>query len=412
MPTISELREKRNSLATELHTTVGGEWDATTEDKFNRLDSELRKVDAHIDAMKRAEQLEATVIASAGVPVDTAPTLTDVRSTRVPTFSAEVQREGVRAYLRGTWQNASPEVRAYVNHQMNEERAQSVGTNSAGGFLLSGEFATQLEDARKFYGAMMGVATNYRTATGATLTLPTVDDTGNAGAIIAENAQVSEGAMTFAQTTINSYTYTSNLVLVSYELMQDSEFPLDAFIANKLGERLGRINNTHWTVGTGSSQPHGVVVGATLGKTGANGQTTTVVYADLIDLLHSVDPIYRTNARWMMNDASVAKVRKLVDGQSRPLWEPSLQIDKPDTLLGYPVVINQDVASMAASAKSILFGDFSKYIIRDVAGISVVRLQERYADYRQVGFYAFLRTGGRLLDAGTNPVKYYANSAT
>ena len=107
-----------------------------------------------------------------------------------------------------------------------------------------------------------------------------------------------------------------------------------------------------------------------------------------------------------MNDASVAKVRKLVDGQSRPLWEPSLQIDKPDTLLGYPVVINQDVASMAASAKSILFGDFSKYIIRDVAGISVVRLQERYADYRQVGFYAFLRTGGRLLDAGTNPVKY------
>ena len=276
MPTISELRERRNSLATELHTTVGGEWDATTEDKFNRLDSELRKVDAHIDAMKRAEQLEATIIASSGATLDVVPT--DTRSSRVPTFSADIQREGIRAYLRGTWQNASPEVRAYVNNQMNEERAQSVGTNSAGGFLLSGEFATQLEDARKFYGAMLGVATNYRTATGATLTLPTVDDTSNTGAIIAENAQVSEGAMTFAQTTISSYTYTSNLVLVSYELMQDSEFPLDAFIANKLGERLGRINNTHWTTGTGSSQPHGVVVGAALGKTGANGQTTTVTY--------------------------------------------------------------------------------------------------------------------------------------
>ena len=133
------------------------------------------------------------------------------------------------------------------------------------------------------------------------------------------------------------------------------------------------------------------------------------------DLVYSVDPAYRPNARWMLADASMAVIRKLVDSQSRPLWEPSVQAGQPDTILGYPVVINQSVATMAASAKSILFGDFSRYIIRDVSGIQLVRMDERYADYLQVGFYAFQRTGGRLLAPNTttyNPVKYYSNSAS
>jgi HK97 family phage major capsid protein len=114
----------------------------------------------------------------------------------------------------------------------------------------------------------------------------------------------------------------------------------------------------------------------------------------------------------MLNDASVKVIRKLKDSQNRPLWEPSVQVGQPDMLLGFPVKINNDIATMAASARSILFGDFSKYKIRQVLDTQVARLNERLMDKLQVGFIGFLRAGGALLDAGTHPVVYYANSAT
>ena len=149
-----------------------------------------------------------------------------------------------------------------------------------------------------------------------------------------------------------------------------------------------------------------------LGKTGTTGQTTSVIYDDLVDLTHSVDPAYRAGAKFMMNDSSLKVVRKLKDSQNRPLWEPSVQAGVPDSLLGFPVVTNQDVATMAANAKSILFGRLDKYKTRIVKDVTILRLVERFAENLQVAFLLFMRADGALLDAGTNPVKYYANSAT
>jgi HK97 family phage major capsid protein len=94
-----------------------------------------------------------------------------------------------------------------------------------------------------------------------------------------------------------------------------------------------------------------------------------------------------------------------------PLWQPGLVAGQPDTILGYPFVINQAMAAMAASAKSIIFGDLSKYLIRDVRDVQLIRLDERFAEYHQVGFLAFSRHDGDLLDAGTDPVKHYINAA-
>jgi HK97 family phage major capsid protein len=187
--------------------------------------------------------------------------------------------------------------------------------------------------------------------------------------------------------------------------------------------RLGRITNTHFTTGSGSGQPNGVVTAAGSGKVGTTGQTSTVIYDDLIDLQHSVDPAYRElgNCGWMMNDSSVKVIRKIKDGQSRPLFIPGYEEaipasgkagGIPDSLLGDPIQINQDVATMAANAKSILYGDFSFYKIRDVLDMQMFRFTDSaYAKNGQVGFLAFLRSGGNLTDVG-GAVRYYANSAT
>ena len=162
--------------------------------------------------------------------------------------------------------------------------------------------------------------------------------------------------------------------------------------------------NTHFTAGDGVSKPSGVMTEATLGVTAASATEFTA--DELIDLEHSVDRAYRRNARLMMNDDALRVVKKLKDGAGRYLWLASPADGEPDTILGHAYTINQDVPAIAPSAKSILFGDFSKYYIRRITGARVLRLVERYADYNQIAFVAFQRWDGALIDAGTHPVKY------
>jgi HK97 family phage major capsid protein len=293
-----------------------------------------------------------------------------------------------------------------------EARALGVASGSAGNYTVPEGFQRTLEEALLTYGGMRENATILRTDSGSDLPFPTVNDTAQKGAILAENTAASEQDVAFGQLIFNAYKYSSKMIRVSVELLQDSAFNLEEYLGRALGERIGRITNEHFTKGTGSSQPNGIVTAATLGKTGANGQTTSVTYADLIDLQHAVDPAYRHNAVWMLHDSTVKALKKLVDAENRPLWSSGVALGEPDTILGSRYVINQDMPVMAASAKSILYGDVSKYLIRDVSDIQLVRLNERYGEYHQVGFLAFSRHDGDLLDAGTNPVKYYANSAT
>jgi HK97 family phage major capsid protein len=247
---------------------------------------------------------------------------------------------------------------------------------------------------------------------------PTENDTANVGAILAENSQATELDMAFGAVNLAAYVYTSKVVTVPLNLVQDSAFDLDSYIARKLGIRLGRIQNTHFTVGTGTNQPRGIVIDATSGKVGLTGQTLSIIYDDLVDLEHAVDPAYRPQSKFMLHDSSLKVIKKIKDTTGRPLWRSSLEGigvsvgNNPDTVNGYPYVINNDMAVMAANAKSVLFGDFSNYAIRDVLGVTVMRLTERFADFFQVGFIAWARADGALLDAGTHPVAYYANSAT
>lgn len=295
-------------------------------------------------------------------------------------------------------------------------RAQAVGSGPAGGFGAPDELMRALEVALLTFGGMRTAANVLRTERGTDLPIPTVNDTAQKGVILAENATVSQQDVTFAQLVLQAYKYSSKMILVSMELLQDNVINLAQFLGEALGERIGRATNEHFTVGTGAGQPNGIVTASTQGKVGTSGQTLTVIYDDLVDLEHSVNSAYRPGARWMMADSSIKVVKKLKDTTNRPLWAPGLTASfatsAPDTILGYPFIINDDMPVMAANAKSILFGALSKYLIRDVMGITLMRLDERFADSGQVAFLAFSRHDGDLLNAGTNPVKHYANSAS
>jgi HK97 family phage major capsid protein len=189
-----------------------------------------------------------------------------------------------------------------------------------------------------------------------------------------------------------------------------------AFVVNRLATRIARIQNKHFTVGAGTTLPDGVIPKSATGKTGTTGQTLTVIYDDLVDLKHSVNRAYRKNSKFMLNDLSVAVVSKIKDTLGRPIWVPGdsegIVDGTPDTLLGFPVVTNDDVAVMAANAKSIAFGDFSKYIIRDVANTTSIKRfdDSAFALKNQAGFCGWQRSGGNLVD--TAATRVYVNSAT
>jgi HK97 family phage major capsid protein len=299
------------------------------------------------------------------------------------------------------------------NYEMvrREMRAQST-TDAAGGYLIPEGFVFELERALLAYGGMRQVSSTIRTSDGADLPWPTVNDTSNKGAILAENAAVSEQDVVFGSTTLQSFKYTSKLVLVSEELMISSFTNFGTILGSLLGERVARILNEHFTTGSGSGQPSGIVSGSISGKTAASASAITA--GEIIDLFHSVDPMYResTSSVWMMNDSSIAAVRKLTDDQGQFLWQSGMQAGIPDRLYGRAVVVNQDVADIGAGTFPIIFGDFSLYKIRDVAGVRLYRLGELYRASDQTGFVIFSSHDGTLLNAGTNPVKYLTMAAS
>lgn len=412
---LQELREQRNQIVAGLRKLVddnpGEKWTPETQAEYDARLADIDRLDAEYTRQERIAEVSAATTAVVAQRADR-------EGTSLQTAEDKEARE-MSAFL--AWARygiaAMPEdLRPIAQQRLGHiQGAQSTST-TAGGYTIPAAFYAQLEQALKFFGGMRQVATVIQTAGGQDLPMPTVNDTAQVGAILSENTQVAAQDVTFGQVVLKSYVYSSKLVLVSLQLLQDSAFDIGALLANLLGERLGRIQNTHFTTGTGSSQPNGIVTASASGKVGTTGQTATVIFDDLVDLIHSIDPLYRqNNCRFMMNDASLKVVRKLKDSQNRPIFLPGygdVTQSFGDTLLGYPITVNNDVATMAANAKSILFGRLDKYFVREVLGIQVVQMRERYADYLQVGFHAFNRCDGNLLDAGTNPVKYYANSAT
>ncbi len=291
-----------------------------------------------------------------------------------------------------------------------EARTEMGVTTGYGGDTIPQTLVDTIEVALLDFGGMrQSGARIVRTAAGEEMTVPTSDDTGNSGRLLAENTQVTETDITTSYKRLDAYKYSSDIVLVGRELLQDTAVDMPAFIGARLGERLGRITNEHFTTGTGSSQPNGVVTGASSAATTADA--TTVSYEELQTLIHSIDPAYRRMApSWMFSDATLLAIKKLKDGDGRPLWVDGLSVREPDMLAGYPYTINQDVADIAASAKAILFGAFQFYWIRDVLDVILLRLDERYADYYQVGWVAFSRHDGELVSAAS-PIKYLTQSA-
>jgi HK97 family phage major capsid protein/HK97 family phage prohead protease len=284
-----------------------------------------------------------------------------------------------------------------------EERGtatQVAGTGSLGGYNVPTVLVERIEKALLYFNPLREYAQVLRTESGEPMTMPTNDDTGTKGVLLAEDGALTVADTSFGQVSLGAYTMSSKALKVSWQLLDDNAVDLETYIGDLLGERLGRIMADYVATGTGSSQPTGIAA-STAGKTTASA--TAITSAEILDLIHSVDIAYRQDpsCALVMHDSVWLYVRKLVDSNGQPLFQESYRIPGEIRIHGFPLVISNSLNSaITTGLKTMVFGAMNKFLIRDVANIRIQRLDELYAANGAVGFTAWARTDSKILASG------------
>lgn len=293
-----------------------------------------------------------------------------------------------------------------------EARALAKGTATAGGDTVKTSFYDQLiAHLIEVSGIMMAGPTVLNTDSGEDIQIATTTAHSSA-VIVAEAAAIGASDPVFAQRTLKSYKY-GILLQVSNELITDTSVDLEGYLAMELGRALGNGFGAHAINGTGSGQPTGVITSATAGVTGGTGVVGAFTADNLIDLMFSVIAPYRNSPScgWMMKDSTLGQVRKLKDSAGYYLFTPAATMGAPDTLLGKAITTDPNVPAAALSAKSVLFGDYSRYFVRLVNGIRLERSIDYAFNTDQVTWRALLRADGVTVDQ-TGAIKYYQGGAS
>lgn len=395
-----KLHEERARLVTEMQdiknkATAAGAFTPEQSAKFDELDGKAEKLYADIQRIEKLHSLTAN------------------EQERILDLSDKTQKSAdevaatEKKYLKA-WCNYM--VRG-IDRLSDEDRGliltragQNVGTASEGGYLVPQGFSYEYDKALAKFGWFVGNVRALKTNMGNDIPWPNTDDTANKSVILSEAGAIGTSKdFVFGSTTLKAYMYSTDWIKVSLQLMQDSGIPIEQLVAELLAERDGRGLSYDFTVGNGTTAPQGVVTGSTSGKTTAS--ETAITAAEIMDLEHSVDPAYRVGAKFMMHDSILKEVKKLVIGTSdnQPLWDPGIvRLGTPQTLLGYEIVTNQDMASsLVADAKVMIFGNLQKFVWRSVMEQKILRANELFVGNLQVGFTGFSRHDGRKVTKST-----------
>jgi len=271
----------------------------------------------------------------------------------------------------------------------------SIGEDSEGGYLAPDEFEKTLITTLEEENIFRKLAKVIKTSSG-DRKIPVVVTKGSA-AWLDEGEEFEESDSIFGQTSIGAYKL-GTMIKVSDELLNDSVFSIENYIATEFARRIGAKEEEAFLVGDGEGKPTGIFNATAGGQLGVTAASATAITADeVIDLVYSLKAPYRKNAVFIMNDATVKAIRKLKDGQGQYLWQPSLTAGTPDTLLNRPVFTSAYAPTIAGGANTIAFGDFRYYWIADRQGRSFKRLNELFATSGQVGFLGSQRVDGKLI---------------
>lgn len=384
----------------------GREFTAEESAEYDKLEGEFRSLTQRWETAEKLYKEEQEVKRAMDQPLD----FRISGEEEVPATLAEWRAKTGQST---TWD--TPEFRAAWFHyvtaknlneiDIEEQRVLSKASAGAGANLVPTAFYNQLINILRFTGPIQDLATKIVTDSGEALQIPSVSAHGTA-TWTAENAGYTASDETFGQVTLNAFK-AGRTVIVSEELLTDSAFGLEGYLANELGQSIGVLEETAFATGDGSGKPLGITTtgnGITV-STAATGNASAPTYSAIIAWAFALPYQYRRNAAWVVSDSAVKSLYLLVDGQSRPLWNVNVAGNGPDTFAGYPIYTSPDFAATGANALIGVFGDIAQtYLIRRVNGFSLQRQNELYSNNGQVGFRGFERVDGRIRNAAASIV--------
>ena len=385
MNQILALREKRANLWNETkaflesHRAEDGTVSAEDNATYEKMEADVVALGKEIDRLERQAAIDREMDQPTAAPLVSRPV--------APT--AQKQGRASDEYKTAFWgmirnRVATPGV-------MN---ALQVGTDSEGGYLVPDEYERTLVQGLEEENVLRSLCTVIQTSSG-DRKIPLVASHGTAS-WVDEEATIPDSDDVFGQISIGAHKV-ATMIKVSDELLQDSVFNIESYIASEFARRIGAAEEEAFITGNGTGKPTGLLHatnGAGIGVT-TNGNTPTA--DEIFDLIHSIKSVYRKKAVFLLNDSTLKALRKLKDGQGQYLWQPGLKEGQPDTLLNYRLVTSPFMPEIDSGNKVILFGNFKSYWIADRQGRSFQRLNELYAATGQVGFRATQRVDGRLV---------------
>ena len=385
MSKILELREKRakawEAAKAFLDTKRGGDGLLSAEDTatYDKMEADVVALGKEVDRLERQAAIDAEMAKATSSPITNRPDATP---------GEEKTGRASGDYKKSFW-NAMR-----GRNLPGIQNALQIGTDSEGGYLVPTEFEATLTAALEEENAIRQIA-NVITTSG-DRKIPVVATKGTATWVDEEGA-IPESDDSFGQVSLGAFKL-ATMIKVSEELLNDSAFDLEGYIAQSFGGRMGSREEEGFLIGNGSGKPTGIFAatgGAQLGVTTAGAAAVTL--DEILDLFYSLKSPYRRNATFVMNDSTVKAIRKLKDSTGQYLWQPSVKEATPDTILSRPLVTSAFVPELAAGNKTIAFGDFNYYWIADREGRVFKRLNELYAANGQVGFMCTQRVDGKLI---------------
>ncbi|MGN0764088.1 MAG: phage major capsid protein [Aristaeellaceae bacterium] len=388
MNQILALREKRASLwdaakkYRDAH--IGSDGTMTAEDAatYDRMVDDVDRMKKEIDRLERQEAIENEMNRPVSQPIVNRPDDGQPKE-------KEKRGTATDAYKTAFWNMVRAKAMSYEIHN-----ALKIGEDDHGGYLAPDEFECTLVEALEEQNIFRQFAHVITTSSG-DRKIPVVASKGTAS-WIDEEAAFPESDDTFGMLSIGAFKLATT-IKVSDELLHDSVFDVASYIAKEFARRIGAAEEEAFFTGNGTGRPTGILNATGGAETGVTSAGANISFDDVIDLYYSLRSPYRRNAVFMMNDSTVRALRKLKNGSGDYLWQPSVTAGTPDTILNRPVYTSSYMPTVAAGAKSILFGDMSYYWIADREGRTFQRLNELYAPTGQVGFLSFERVDGKLI---------------
>lgn len=385
MNQILALREKRAKLWNDTkafldaHRAEDGTVSAEDNATYEKMEADVVALGKEIDRLERQAAIDREMDQPTAAPLVSRPV--------APT--AQKQGRASDEYKSAFWgmirnRVASPSVMNSLH----------IGDDNEGGYLVPDEYERTLVQGLEEENVLRSLCTVIQTSSG-DRKIPLVASHGTAS-WVDEEGTIPDSDDTFGQITIGAHKV-ATMIKVSDELLQDSVFNIESYIAAEFARRIGAAEEEAFITGNGTGKPMGLLHatnGAGIGVT-TNGNTPTA--DEIFDLIHSIKSVYRKKAVFLLNDSTLKALRKLKDGQGQYLWQPGLKEGQPDTLLNYRLVTSPFMPEIDSGNKVILFGDFKSYWIADRQGRSFQRLNELYAATGQVGFRATQRVDGRLV---------------